>query len=299
MPGPEIMLQAVVDDGEQPGVRLAAEQLERSLTAAAGHPVTVRCTFVASHNKIDFSAPGTIVISSLLPEIANYHEPWAQVERRLRTAYGALSDNENPAIFLCTVLRHVARSEGADQAELKRIRIRRLNLLAAELSRESGAYVIDLDRSLADIGARKLQTDYRLSGQYAPQAAAKFIALAVLSAGLDSYVSFEIQDAAKAMVAGLQLDLVVPSQAAPDIIPSNVLKLGSGRRKQVVATVVDTDEDHHAGWLVHLLVTRQFGIGEAWTKLMQSVARRGLRSSAVMVAAAIRQALRGRGHVGR
>jgi hypothetical protein len=299
MNGPEIVLQAAVDDSEQPAVRLAAERLASSLSTAAGHPVTVRCSFVASHDALDWSAADPVVISSLLPEVANYREPWPQVESRLRAAYQALAAKEGAVIFIATVLRHVPRAEAADRSELKLVRIRRLNLLAAELSRETGAYVIDLDRSLADIGASKLQTDYRLNGQYAAEAAAKFIALALLSAGLDAYVSFEIQDAAKAIIAGTQLNLIVPAVAAPDIVPSNVLKLGAGRRKQVVATVVDTDKDSHAGWLIHLLVTRQFGIGEALTKLKQSVARRGVRSSVVMVVAAIRQALRGRSRVGR
>jgi hypothetical protein len=299
MTGPEIILQAAVDDSEQPAFRLAAELLASSLTIAAGHPVTVRSTFIASPDALDRSVADPIVISSLLPEIANYEEPWPQVERRLRAKYEALSGTEGVVIFLCTVLRHVARSEGADQAELKRIRIRRLNLLVAELSRETGAYVIDLDRSLADIGASKLQTDYRLNGQYAAEAAAKFIALAVLSAGLDAYISFEAQDAARAIVAETKLNLIVPAVATPDIIPSNVLKLGAGRRKQVVATVVDTNNDSHAGWLIHLLVTRQFGIGDALTKLKQSVARRGLRASAALVVAAVGQALRSRSRAGR
>ena len=298
MTGPEIILQAVVDDCEQSAVRLAAERLANSLTTAAGHSVTVRCTFVASHDELNRSVGDPLVITSLLSEVANYEEPWPQVERRLRATYKGLS-GESAVIFVCTVLRHVARSENADQVKLKRIWIRRLNLLAAELSRETGAYVIDLDRSLADIRASKLQTDYRLNGQYAAEAAAKFIALAVLSAGLDAHISFEIQDAARAIVAGSQLDLIVPAVATVDIVPSNVLKLGAGRRKQVVATVVDTDKDHHAGWLIYLLVTRQFGIGDALTKLKQSVARRGLRASAAMVVAAVGQALRSRSRVGR
>ena len=298
MTGPEIILQAVVDDGEQSAVRLAAERLANSLTTAAGYPITVKCTFIDSHNALNGSVGDALVITSLLPEVANYEEPWPQVERRLRETYQGLS-GQSPVIFICTVLRHIARSENADQVKLKRIRIRRLNLLAAELSRETGAYVIDLDRSLADIGASRLQTDYRLNGQYAAEAAAKFIALAVLSAGLDAHISFEIQDAARAIVAGSQLNLIVPAVAMVDIVPSNVLKLGAGRRKQVVATVVDTDKGHHAGWLIHLLVTRQFGIGDALTKLKQSVARRGLRASAAMVVAAVGQALRSRSRVGR
>jgi hypothetical protein len=299
MTGPEIIVQAAVDDSEQPGLRLAAERLASSLTTVSGQQVIVRCNFVASHDTLDQSAKDLILISSLVPEVANYDEPWPQVECRLRAKYEALARHEGAVIYLCTVLRHVARSEDADQAERKRIRIRRLNLLAAELSHETGAYVIDLDRSLADIGASKLQTDYRLNGQHAAEAAAKFIALALLSGGLDAYVSFEIQDAAKAIIADSQLNLIVPAVAAADIIPCNVLKLGAGRRKQVVTTVVDTDKDSHAGWLIHLLVTRQFGLRDALNKLRQSVARRGLRASVAMVAAAVGQALRSRSRVGR
>jgi hypothetical protein len=77
------------------------------------------------------------------------------------------------------------------------------------------------------------------------------------------------------------------------------LTLGAGRRRQVVATVVDTDEGNHAGWLFHLLLTRQFGIRDAFEKLRQSVAQRGFLASAAMVAAALRQALRGSARAGR
>jgi hypothetical protein len=273
-------------------------RLTSSLSASAGHEVAVRCNFVASHDALERLDENSIVISSLVLEVANYEEAWPQVEHRLRARYEALAGT-GAVIFLCTVLRHVARSEGADQAKCKLIRIRRLNLLAAELSRETGACVIDLDRSLADIGARKLHTDYRLNGQYAGEATAKFIALAVLSAGLDAHVSFEIQDAAKAIVAGLQLNLGASALATADIVPSNVLTLGAGRRRQVVATVVDTDEGNHAGWLFHLLLTRQFGIRDAFEKLRQSVAQRGFLASAAMVAAALRQALRGGARAGR
>jgi hypothetical protein len=204
---------------------------------------------------------------------------------------------DGAVVFLCTIFRHVASGDSVEQSRL--IRVRRLNLLAAELSRETGLFIIDIDRSLADIGAKKLHTDYRLNGQYASEAAAKFIALAVLSAGLDNYVSFEIQDAANAIVAETQLNLIVPAIAKRDMVLPNLLKLGQGRRKQVVATVVDTDKDSHAGWLIHLLMTRQFGIRDAFTKLKQSVARRGLRSSLAMVLAAARQALRSRTSIGR
>ena len=84
-----------------------------------------------------------------------------------------------------------------------------------------------------------------------------------------------------------------------DIVLPNLLKLGPGRRKQVVATVVDTDQHDHAGWLIHLLMTRQFGVREASAKLRRSIARRGLLASAGLVFAAARQAVRSRTNIGR
>jgi hypothetical protein len=286
-----IVLQAMVDDTEQSAVRRAAEQLEGSLTTAAERPIAVRCVFSSSGDALDEMAENPIIIASLLPEVSRYNEPWPDVDRRLRARSEALSKKDGAVIFLCTVLRHVAHCENTDETRLKLIRIRRLNLLAAELSRQFGAHVIDIDRNLADIGARALETDYRLKGPYASGVAARGIALAIVSTGLDSYVSFEVQDTAKLLVAELDLALPVPLTATPDIVRPNVLSLGAGRRKQVVATVVDTDNENHATWLVKLILTRQFGVRDAFAKLRGSIARRGLRASAAMVLAAVRQAL--------
>jgi protein-tyrosine-phosphatase len=293
-----IPVKAVVDGHEQAAVRLACARLESSLSAASGALVVVPCTFEPTLDALE-TTQACVVIASLLAEVANHGEPWPAVERRLRQAYQRLAAREDVVIFICTVLRHVSASEQAAQGESKRVRIRRLNLLAAEISRETGIYVIDLDRNLADMGAGPLQTDYRLSGGHACQAAAKFIALAVISAGLDAFVPFEVQDRAKATVSELQIDLPSRQVAAPDIKPSNVLALGTGRRKQVVQTVVDTNTESHTGWLLQLMLSRQFGIADAVTKLKDSIARRGWRASLVMILAALQQLWRGRARMGR
>jgi hypothetical protein len=287
-----IPIRAVVDGNERPAILQAAALLESSLAAAAGNAVTVHCQFDGTRDDGSASKVPEITIISLLPEVANYAEPWADVEKRLRQDCERAMSDDDAVVFLLTVFRHVATGDGFDQNRL--VRIRRLNLLAAELSHDCGLFVIDLDRSLADIGASKLQTDYRLDGQYATEAAGKFIALAVLSAGLDAYVPFEAQDAAKITVTDVQLHLAEPLVAKRDMVLQSVLKLGQGRRKQVVATVVDMDNNSHTGWLIHLIMTGQFGVGDAITKLRQSVARRGLRSSMVLVLAAVRQAMRTR-----
>ena len=292
-----IPIRAVVDINERAAVSRAAMLLESSLSAASGEPVTVRCQFEASLDALQgFEAPCIIMIS-LLPEVANYRKSWVELERRFRGRCQALMSADGAVVFLCTVFRHVATGDSADPARL--VRIRRLDLLAAELSRETGLFIVDLDRSLADIGASKLHTDYRLDGEYASQAAGKFIALAVLSAGLDAYLPFEVQDTARATVANVQLKLMGPVVAKRDMVLPSILKLGQGRRKQVVATIVDTDKDSYAGWLIHQMMTGQFGIRDAFAKLGQSVARRGLRSSMAMVLAAARQALRSRTSVGK
>lgn len=291
-----ITVKAAVDTNEQAAVRLAATLLENSLSAAAGEPVSVRCKFEASIEGLKGSDETCVIVASMLPEVANHGAPWAEVESRLRGRYQALTSVDGAVVFLCTVFRHVLSGDGNDQSRL--VRVRRLNLLAAELSRETGLFVIDLDRSLADIGAFKLQTDYRLDGKYASDAVAKVIALAIVSAGLDAHVSFDVQDAARLTISEVQLTLATPGVIAPDTKPSNVLALGTGRRKQVVATVVDTNTEGHVGWLIHLMLTRKFGVKDAVAKLKRSIARRGLRASFTMVFSAIWQAVRGRPRMG-
>ena len=200
-----ININAVVDRNEQAAVSMAATLLEENLSAAAGKPIAVRCQFDLSFDELISPSHAGLIVTSLLPEVANYEESWALVEHRLRKRYQKLAGSDGAVVFLCTILRHVPVRGSSDHARL--IRIRRLNLLAAEISRETGAFVVDIDRSLADVGASKLATDYRLEGEYASQAAAKFIALAVLSVGLDDYVAFETQDAAKNNVLALKLNL--------------------------------------------------------------------------------------------
>jgi hypothetical protein len=291
-----VPVKAVVDSRERAAIALAATRLESALGVAAGAPVTVSCQFEPSIAALKSASEPCVIITSMLPEVASHDEPWAQTAQRLREDYQALTAIDGAVVFVCTVFRHVPLRDSADHARL--VRVRRLNLLAAELSRETGLLVIDLDRTFAAIGAVKLQTDYRLNGNYAAEAAAKVIALAVVSAGLDAYASFDVQDAAKLAIGDDQLVLATPGAAALDLKPSNVLALGAGRRKQVVATVVDTDSEGHAGWLVHLLFTGRLSPQEAWEKLRRSIARRGWLSSSAMVFAAFRRAIRGRERMG-
>ncbi len=115
-------------------------------------------------------------------------------------------------------------------------------------------------------GARNLETDYLLTGSYGQEAAAKFIALGILSAGLDAYVPFEIQDAARTAILGSAVRTVEPSAVSAELQPSNIVLLGADRHKQAVKMIVDTNKENHAGRLMELMLSRQFGLGEAFEK---------------------------------
>ena len=114
----------------------------------------------------DESEKADVVVISLLPEVEN-PEPLDAFGERLRADVRALSER-NVRVVLCSVFRV------CDDARMLE-RIRRLNLLGALVSHETGAEIIDFDRVFAHAGARELQTDYRLGGPQAAQLAAQAI----------------------------------------------------------------------------------------------------------------------------
>jgi hypothetical protein len=264
-----------------------AGTLQERLTQAAAEPAAVTCSFAESFADLQKPHEPSIIVTSLLLETDDYQEDWAKVERRLRTRYAALAENAASIVFVTTVFRHISEGDAA-QRELLRLRIRRLNRLAADLSHEYGIMVIDLDRDLADIGGRRLQTDYRLYGEYAEQAAARSIGRAIVSAGLDNHVPFELQILVQEALAKEQMSFLAP--AATEVAPSNVLVLKSGRQKQAVITIVNTSSESHTGWLFHLLLSGQYSFKDAFMKLKSSVAKRGLRASILMLVAAAKAA---------
>ena len=101
-------------------------------------------------------------------------------------------------MLLCTVFRHVAPPIGdaGDALPAKRERIRRLNLMAIDLSHDTGAGVVDVDRAFSHVGARSLATDHRLTGRAAAEVAAHTIVAGILAAGLDDVVPPDVQERA-------------------------------------------------------------------------------------------------------
>ena len=184
-----IVVEAVVADSERPAVVAAGEQLGECLRAASGHDWPIDVRFRPTIGSVAATGRPTLALLSLLPELAMPKASPEQVHARWRAQLSLLA-GVVPALFVCTIFRHVGRvgdpqsATGAGTLE----RIRRLDLLAAELSHETGIGVIDIDRVFAHVGARDLQADYRLEGRLAAEVAAHTIVAAILDLGLDDVV---------------------------------------------------------------------------------------------------------------
>jgi len=156
-------------------------------------------------------------------------------------------------------------------------------LLAADISRQSGAFVIDIDRRFADVGARQLGTDYRLEGAAAADMAGNAIAMEIILNGLGTLASFDVQDRARDVLAETKSAAALPETMRP----TNLMPMGQGRRKQMVTTNVDPDRDAHVGWLIQQVLKRQIAPLEAFNKLVLTVRRRGAKESLAVLASGI------------
>jgi hypothetical protein len=282
-----IPILAVVTTDERGVVEAAAGHLADALSKATGETWTCRCDFATDLSAISGATAGSVVVTSLCVQLARLDTPWADLEQVLRSSYSALCETGDP-IMICTILRHVEGETDREKADQTRRRLRQLNLLATELSREYGALIIDLDRILADIGARRLNTDHRLGGTAAVDVAGKAVAVSIVANALDAFAPVDAQDAARAILESYR-----PAVATgPEIKPTNLMALGRGRRKQLASTVTDTVQENHVVWLIRQVLTRQIGPGEAFDKLVQAVRRRGARESVALLASGIARLFR-------
>ncbi len=188
-----IDIEAVVADQERPAVAAGMEQLVECLYAGCGDTWTVRVALRPNPAAIDVRR-AQIIIASFVPEVAS-DEPLRQLEKRWRATLSLLVQAGIPRIFVGTVFRHVANQIGQKDGTIERIR--RLNMLAIELSHDLGIGVVDIDRAFAHWGARALQTDYRLTGRIAAEVAGHTMVASMLSIGLDGIVPAEIQERAR------------------------------------------------------------------------------------------------------
>jgi hypothetical protein len=259
--------------------------MAKALSKAAEVPWTCECEFSPDLESLCQDSKAAIIVTSFLPLVGkNNVESWSQVEQRLRSAFKALGEQRAP-VFVCTILRHVGHHEDTESSDALRIRIRRLNLLAAEISRETGVYVIDLDRVLADIGARRIQTDYRLTGTAAAEMAGHFIALTLVSNALDAVAPFELQDASRGIVASSRPVLADLDGAKPEItLKKDLMSMGRGRQKQIISPVLYTVQENYNGWLTRQVLRGAIGPREAFQRLILAVRKRGIRESVALLA---------------
>jgi hypothetical protein len=282
-----IPIFAVVTADERRAVEQAAKDLTSALSKTTGQAWTCGCVFVDSLREALIAPASSIVITSLGVSLAPLNGPWSELEREMRESYAELCQIGAP-ILICTLLRHVSFEGEKEIVARKLRRIRQLNLLATELSREYGALVIDIDRIFAGIGARVLNTDHRLQSPEAIRVASNVISLCVTADALDTFVGVEVQQAARALLEQSYPKL----KAASDIKPPNVVAFGRGRSKQLVSTVTDVNQVHHAAWLARQFLAGQIGLSEAGVRLSQAMRRRGVRESAVLLFAGITQLLK-------
>lgn len=198
VPAP-IQIEALVDQTERQGLIAAAEQLNEALTAASGEAWPIQLRFHATLEPASLASLAVVVVS-LLPALAQIDEPWPSVEARWRSLATSLMESGVSMVFLCTIFRRT--TDRATRARLVE-RIRRLNLLAIDLSHDLGLTVVDIDRVFAHIGGRTLQCDFRPTGPIAAEVAGYVVARAFLSAGLDEAVPPDVQERAKAFLGEL------------------------------------------------------------------------------------------------
>ncbi len=283
-----IPLHAFLSKSEQAAALVAARSLVDALGEVGSSPAVCEPVFVSSLNTLAQSPPGTIRLVSLLPELDNLDEPWNEAQARLQLSFKALTARGDP-VFVCTVLRHAGHGEDAALLYRRRVRIRRLDLLAVELSQQTGAFVVDIDRVIADIGGRNLHTDYRLNGEAAASVAGQAIALGLIVNGLDALVPFEVQEQMREIVAR---KTVRPSMIK-ELVPANVMVLGRGRGRQTISTVTDADSGSQVGRLLRQALRREIAPAEAMGKLIQAVRRRGAIESGTLLASAVLRMVKG------
>jgi hypothetical protein len=187
-----MLIAAAVTENEGHALTLAIEQMRQLFVRAGEREWKIDCDRI-DFLRFDPNRQATICIVSLLRELEGTLEPLDRVEGRLRDELGKFVANQT-AVYLCTIFR--ACDDDAPRLE----RIRRLNLLAVELSHDLDAGVIDFDRQFSDIGAKELQTSYRREGPAAREVGAYVIVKTLLAAGaFDEHLPAETIEQARAL----------------------------------------------------------------------------------------------------
>ena len=142
-----------------------------------------------------------VFIVSLLPELDRAPEPREATETRWRDHLALLQDT-GATVFVCTIYRHIGGISDPEQRRSTLERVRRLNLMAVNLSHNLGVGVIDLDRAFAERGADILKTDHRLTGRFAAELTGHTVLSALLSMGLDDVLDAGLQETIRTRIGG-------------------------------------------------------------------------------------------------
>ncbi len=271
----QIQLAAFVTEDERLALSSGEGFLSRALEIEAS---VLDCATVSSPADLSQSAAGTIRLISLTTQLASLDVSWPTAQAELHTWIAELAQAGDP-VLVTTVFRCIPEAQDPEGKLLTRVR--RLNLFAAELSREFGVFVVDLDRALTDIGGMVLGADYRLQSQMAADVAGQAIALCVATNALDLYIPFEAQERTVAYLNAH--DQAVHPEAV--LTPANLMSLGSGRRRQRVSTNTDAVQEDQVRWLIDQVLKRKISLVDASQKLVMAVRRRGAKESFTLLAA--------------
>jgi hypothetical protein len=256
-----LLFFADVTDNEYAVVKEAAVRLRNLLQTADSSAWTSDVRPVPKAEDLGGEPASAIYILSLAKQLDYPLAPWDEVAAALRLRVKVLSAS-GPKVLLLTVFRHVAAGDNPGIERDILVRIRRLNLLAIELSHEFGVSVADLDRDFADVGAFPLATDFRLGGEAAKGMAAWALTRCVIVNALDGTVDFNLQD--KILLANQSERPNVDGVAyALDL---NATRFGPKRRSQTVYTVPGGINRGGAQLIVGVL-KGQVRFGEIWNRL--------------------------------
>jgi hypothetical protein len=208
-----IGVDAVLGEGERDALIDATVDLRQCLSEACGSDFPIAVRFFSRLSEIQPASLPRLVATSLLLEMTEPEDPLADVEKRLRESLSRIASDGYSKLFVCTVFRRIRRKNAViDSGESRIERIRRLNLLAAQLSHELNINIIDFDRSFAHRGGRVLDVDFRLEGPAAVFTARHAILSTFFAAGLDDFCSPELQNKAKQLYEQRSRQISIPTQ---------------------------------------------------------------------------------------
>ncbi|MCC7040886.1 MAG: hypothetical protein IT516_11320 [Burkholderiales bacterium] len=193
-----LVIAAAVDACERPVVERAAVLLADVLRACGDAEVEVTARFVGDIAALVREPAPDCAVASLLPELAG-DEPVAAVDERWREALAAWPATMAP-VLVCTIFRHVDPTLPGPQREAVRERIRRLTLAAIGISHDTGAHVVDFDRTLAHVGARTLASDHRFGSAVAIDVAARTLVRSLLAVAGEASIAADVASRAEARI---------------------------------------------------------------------------------------------------